>query len=253
MNNASRAGSASALLFAVVGLLTMTPAHAIDANADRILRAMGEYLKTANEFSFQANISYDGTHSTGEKVKYGGRSQVSVRRPNRLHVAYDGDEHRRQVFYDGSTVTLYDMLKDLYAVTPVPGEIDGALDTVFEKFGLTVPVADFVYADPHAVLTEDAEYAYVIGEHRCGDARCHHVLVTQEIIDWQVWIEMGPRPVPRRLVITYKDQPGSPQYEADLSGWNFQPRLSEHAFAFNPPDGASEIEFLPSPSEEAQQ
>jgi hypothetical protein len=246
MPRLSRAKLFAALVVAVASLL-LAPAgaYAIEAEADRILRAMGEYLKSANEFSFHAEISYDEVLSTGEKVQYGGSSDLSVRRPNRLLVDFEGDEHRRQVFYDGSTITLFDMLKNLYAVTEVPSELDNAMDLVFEKFGLTVPLADFVYADPHAVLTEAAEYGSVIGVHGCGEKRCHHLLFTQEAIDWQIWIETGPRPVPRQLVITYKEEPGSPQYAARLSRWDFQPRLSEHAFTFRPPDGASEIEFLP--------
>ena len=242
-----------ALLLVVAGLLAGERALAIGADADRILRAMGEYLKTAEEFSFHAEISYDAVLSTGEKVRYGGNSEISVRRPNRLHVVFDGDEHRRRVFYDGNNITLFDMLKNLYAVTKVPGEIDGALDLVFEKYGLTVPLADFVYADPHAVLAEDAEYGQVVGVHGCGDKRCHHLLFTQEVIDWEIWIETGVRPVPRKLVITYKAEPGWPQYEARLSDWDFRPRLSDHAFTFHPPEGSSAIEFLPSESEEVQQ
>ncbi len=175
---------------------------------------------------------------------------LSVRRPDRLFVDSKGDERRRQVFFDGSTITLFNLLKNFYAITDVPADLDAAIDLVFEKFGLTVPLADFVYADPHAVLTEAAEYGSVIGVHGCGDKRCHHLLFTQEIIDWQIWIETGSRPVPRKLVITYKEEPGSPQYEARLSRWDFEPRLSEQMFIFHPPDGASEIEFL---SDSAQQ
>ncbi len=242
----------TALLVAAAGLLAAQAAYAIGAEADRVLRAMGEYLKSADEFSFHADIAYDAVHSTGEKVQYGGASDVSVRRPNRLYVAFEGDERRRQVFYDGRTITLLDTLKNLYAVTKVPGKMDAALDLVFEKYGLTVPLADFVYPDPHAVLTENAEYGSVIGVHGCGGKRCHHLLFTQEIIDWEIWIETGPRPVPHKLVITYKEEPGSPQYEARLSRWDFHPRLSEHAFTFHPPVGASEIEFLPGQGEGVQ-
>ena len=228
----------------VAGLIAGERALAIDAEADRILREMGEYLKTAEEFSFHAEISYDAMFATGEKVRYGSSSDVSIRRPNRFLVAAEGDEHRRRVFYDGSKLTLFDVQKNLYAVTEVPNEIDGALDLVFEKFGLTVPLADFAYADPHAVLTESVEYGQVVGVHGCGDKSCNHLLFTQETIDWQIWIETGARPVPRKIVITYKTEPGWPQYEARLSGWDFNPRLSDHAFTFHPPEGADEIEFL---------
>ena len=253
MRTPSRPNLLATLLVAAAGLLAAEAAYAIDAEADRILRAMGEYLKSADEFSFHADITYDAVLSTGEKVQYGGASEVSVRRPNRLYVTFEGDERRRQVFYDGHTITLFNVLKNLYAVTKVPGKMDAALDLVFEKYGLTVPVADFVYADPYAVLTKDVEYASVIGVHGCGEKRCHQLLFTQDFIDWQIWIETGPRPVPRKLVITYKEEPGSPQYEARLSHWDLDPRLSEHAFTFHPPAGASEIEFLPSKGDEAQQ
>ena len=84
------------LLVATVSLSAAAGAVAIDPEADRILRVMGEYLETANEFSFHADISYDAVLSTGEMVRYGGGSDVSVRRPDRLLVAFDGDEYRRR-------------------------------------------------------------------------------------------------------------------------------------------------------------
>ena len=54
-------------------------------------------------------------------------------------------------------------------------------------------------------------------------------------------------PVPRKLVITYKTAPDSPQYVARLWNWSFQPRLSDHYFEFHPPAEADETEFLPPP------
>ena len=75
-------------------------------------------------------------------------------------------------------------------------------------------------------------------------------MFSQEVIDWQIWIEDGPRPVPRKLLITYKEEPGSPQYVARLSDWDFQPCLSDHYFRFQPPKGSDEIEFLAIPSVE---
>ena len=241
------------MLVTASAVFDTSEAFSIEPDADRILRAMGAYLQSAEEFSFHADISYDETLSTGEKVKFGSVTDVSVQRPNRLLVTSDGDEFHRKVFYNGKMMTLFDVHKNLYASSKVPDNLDDTLDLLFEKFGFVVPVADFVYADPHAVLVAAAEFGSVLGEHGCGEQRCHHLLFTQEIIDWQIWIETGPRPVPRKLVITYKEEPGSPQYEARFSRWDFQPRLSEHAFTFHPPDGASEIEFLPRSAQQVEQ
>jgi hypothetical protein len=234
------------ILLIIVGALSSAGAVApgVGAQADRMLREMSEYLRTAGEFTFHADISYDSVLTSGEKIQYGGASDIAVRRPNRLHVETRGDELQRRIFFDGRTITLYDVAVGVYAVTAVPAEIDKAVDHLFEKHGFSVPVADLVYADPYAILTENVQSGSLVGRHAVDGVPCYHLAFSQETIDWQIWIEDGPRPVPRKLVITYKNEPGSPQYAARLSGWNFQPRLSDHYFQFHAPAGASEIEFL---------
>ena len=221
----------------------------VEAQADRILREMGEYLASAGQFTFQADVTYDTVLATGQKIEYGGRADVAVRRPDRLRSDYNGDERQSQAVYDGKTITLYDLAVNVYAVAKVPPEIDAAVDQIFETYGFSVPIADLVYSDPYQVLSEYVESGFWVGRHSIDDTPCHHLAFSQDSIDWQIWIEDGPRPVPRKLVITYKQEPGSPQYTAMLSDWDFQPQLSDHWFQFNPPIGADEIEFLPLPDD----
>ena len=242
-----------ALLMIVGGALSSPAAAAsgVKAQADRILRQMSEYLRTADEFTFHADIVYDSELTNGEKIQYGSTSDIAVRRPNRLHVTYRGDERQSRVFFDGQTITLYDVAVGVYAVTAVPAEIDKAVDFIFEKHGFSVPIADLIYADAYTTLTEQVESGFLVGRHAVDGIACYHLAFSQETIDWQIWIEDGLRPVPRKLVITYKTEPGSPQYSARLSGWDFQPRLSDQYFHFHPPAGADEIEFLPIQTTEA--
>ncbi len=226
------------------------PPGKIEPQADRILREMSEYLKTAREFTFHAEITYDDVRSSGQKIQYGGKSDISVRRPDRLSAKFDGDERKSRIFYDGKTFTIHDIAKNLYAVTEVPPKIDDTVDLILDKYGFTVPIADLVYADPYAILIENVQSASVIGTHAIDGVPCRHLAFTQEAIDWQIWIAEGSQPVPRKLVITYKNEPGSPQYTARLSSWNFQPKLSDKTFIFHPPAGASPIEFLPTQQKE---
>jgi len=229
---------------ATLGAVQRGGESSIDAQADRILREMGEYLKTAEEFSFRADVASD--EIVGEQmILFGGVAQISIRRPNRFNSEFNGDRRQARVVFDGKTVTLFNAAKNLYAVTDAPPEIDSALDHLFELYGSSVPLADLIYADPYRTLIENVETGFVVGKHAVSGTRCHHLAFTQEEIDWQIWIEDGPRPVPRKLVITYIDEPGSPQYIAELSDWNFQPRLSDHHFTFRPPAGSDEIEFMP--------
>jgi hypothetical protein len=142
------------------------------------------------------------------------------------------------------------MALGVYATTDVPADLDAAIDHVFDTYGFSVPIADLVYSDPYAVLTENVESGFLVGRHSVDGTPCHHLAFSQEFIDWQIWIEDGPRPVPRKLVVTHKDEPGAPQYTARLSGWDFQPRLSDHIFQFDPPPGVDRIEFLSAPAME---
>ena len=216
----------------------------IDSEAIRLLRQMGKYLGAAREFSFRADITDDVVLSNGQKIQNGGIASVEVRRPNKLHVRYSGDERQTQVFYDGKNFTILDMAKLVYTKTNVPPTIDAAVDKIFDQYGFSVPIADLVYEDPYRILIENVETGFMVGRKLINGRPTFHLAFTQKEIDWQIWIEDGPRPLPRKLLITYKNETGSPQYTAILSGWDFQPRLSEAFAEFHPLSESNEIEFL---------
>jgi hypothetical protein len=217
----------------------------IEEQADRILREMGEYLANAEEFSFRAEIDFDEFADWGQEIQYGGTATIAVRRPDGLHVVYDGDDRQSRVVYDGETVVFHDLRTNLYATIEAPGEIDDAVDRMFDLYGYSVPVADLVYSDPYETLIGSADFGVVVGRHTVDGRSSYHLAFSGETLDWQIWIEDGPQPVPRQLVITYKEEPGAPQYRARFTQWDFQPRLSQHYFDFVPPAGADEMEFLP--------
>ena len=217
----------------------------IEPQADRILREMSDYLKAHQEYSFHAEITYDSMLSNGQEIQYGGASDVSVCRPDKLHAEHRGDERQSRVVFDGNTITLCDLAANVYSVMAVPSEIDAAVDHVFEKYNFSVPIADLVYSDPYRILTEEVQSGFLVGRHAVDGIPCHHLAFSQEHIDWQIWIEDGPHPVPRKLVITYTDEQGWPQYSARFTRWDFQPDHSESYFRFQPPAGADQIDALP--------
>jgi hypothetical protein len=216
----------------------------IETHADRLLKEMGDYLKTAGAFTFHAESSYDAIDRNGQRIRYGGTTDVALHRPDRLRSVFNGDERKTQTFYDGKTVTIYNPEINMYAVTDVPPDIDSAIDKIFDKYGVSVPLADLVYADPYNILIANIIEGRWIGLHSIAGVPCNHLAFTQESIDWQIWIEEGPRPVPRQVLITYKDEPGWPQYLARLKSWDFEPQFSNDYFQFQPPAGSDEMEFL---------
>ena len=230
-------------------VLAQEPTRRIDPEADRILREMGEYLAEADEFSFQADVLMDSVLRSGQWVTVGARMTVAARRPDSVRVEHHGDERQRRFVLNDGQFTMYDVQRNVYAVANVPTRIDEAIDHVVETYGFSVPVSDLLSADPYETLIANIETGFVVGRHAVDGALCHHLAFSQEWIDWEVWIEDGPRPVPRQVVITYKDEEGAPGYIARLSHWDFRPEFSDQYFEFRPPPGSDWIEFLPTEEE----
>jgi hypothetical protein len=225
------------------------PVDHVDPEADRILREMGEYLAAAEAFTVQADVTTDSVLRSGQWVTVGARSQIATHRPDKVRVEYHGDERQRRVVLNDGRFTMYDAEKNVYAVADVPTRIDDAIDHVVDTFGFSVSLSDLLSADPYETLIANVESGFVVGLHAVDGVRCHHLAFSQEWIDWEVWIEDGPRPVPRQVVITYKDEEGAPGYAVRLSNWDFRPGFSDHYFEFQPPPGSDSIEFLPTQEE----
>jgi hypothetical protein len=67
-------------------------------------------------------------------------------------------------------------------------------------------------------------------------------------VDYQVWISRGDQPLPQRLVITYRDAEGQPQFWARFIKWDIDPELGDALFVYEPGDGAEEIPFIAPPT-----
>jgi hypothetical protein len=105
-----------------------TKALHIEPQATQVLKHMTQYLQGLQQFSVQAEITEDVLLDTGLKIQDGRSVTASVRRPNRLRVDSVGDQGDRQVFYDGKTITLMDLSKNVYSTIDVPPDIDAALN-----------------------------------------------------------------------------------------------------------------------------
>ncbi len=223
---------------------------AIDAEAKEVLKKMGEFLKNAKAFRVHAEVTFDEMLRSGQRIQFGASVDVEVRRPDRLHVVREGDLRNLHLWYDGKKMSLFSPVRKVYTSFPAPPTIDAALDHAVAKFGLVAPGADLVFSDPYAVLIENVKSGFHAGMHKVGGVSCHHLVFGQDAIDWQIWIEDGDRPVPRKLVITYKEAPDSPDYAAVFSGWDFSVQLTDDVFTFKPPEGAERIEILSETDEE---
>ncbi|MCP3905969.1 MAG: DUF2092 domain-containing protein [Planctomycetes bacterium] len=224
--------------------------YRIDPDAELVLKVMGDYLASMNEFSFRADVAFDEVRASGHRLQYGAVTKLSLRRPGQVRSDYTGDQRVSTAIINNGTMTFLNRGKNTYSKIEVPTDIDSALDHIFDEYNITVPIADFLYSNPYESLITHADAGDYVGIHGVDGEPCHHLVFHQEEIDWQIWVATGPRPVPRKVVITYRAQDGVPQYSARLSEWNFNPQHSDHFFMFRAPEGADQIEPLPREKEE---
>ena len=214
----------------------------VEPEASALLKAAWDWLGAQQSYAFHADVEYDEVYGESTRVRVSGRVDALVRRPDRFKVFFDGDRGRKTYSYDGKRFVLADLRSRTWAEAPVTGPNDAAVETIVEKLGVPVPLSDFLVTTA-AYSASELKAAYVVGESRVAGKRCHQLLVLLDDLDFQVWIEADGNPLIKKLVLTYSEAPGIPQFEATFTEWYPQTALSDYVFTFLPGDGDRKVEL----------
>jgi hypothetical protein len=231
----------------VLGALEQNPVpSASEQKAMRILKNMSQYLAQIQRFTVTIRDGYDAVQQSGQKVEYGEVRKVTISRPDRLRFEIErSDGEKGLVLFNGKDLTVFTADKNVYATASKQGTLDQVIKYALDDLKIRVPLAVMLLSTLPSELNNLVVSADYVETTTITDVPCDHVAArTSRGVDFQVWVAQGSQPLPRRVVITYKDEPGQPQFWADLSGWNLAPEVSDALFTFTPPDGANRIQFL---------
>lgn len=214
----------------------------IDPDAISALNQMGAYLRTLKDFQVQAEITTEDVLEDGEKVQYGSTTTLLAELPSKMRVSIEGEQKSRLFLYDGKSFTLFARRVGYYATVPAPETIGKLIQAIRDKYDVDVPLVDlFLWGSPNANTTEIMG-ATEVGPGSVEGVTCEHYAFRQPGLDWQVWIQLGDHPLPRKLVLTTTTDEARPQHTSVLT-WNLAPSYSAEAFVFDPPDDAHKIVF----------
>ena len=211
--------------------------------AAQVLKQMSGYIGSAKEFTFLADITFEHVLPSGQRLQFMAKEQVALQRPGHLYVQWTSDLGDRQFWYDGKAVTLYDPATPFYASGQAPADIDAMLDKVDGELDFSPPLADLLYSNPDGAVQGNIQFGLDLGVSEVNGQACRSLAFTGKDVDWQIWINTGPQLTPCKLVITYKAQPGQPQFGAVFTEWNFSPRIAEAVFTPQLPSAAEKIPF----------
>lgn len=222
------------------------PDSAIDSAAVSALREMSGYLRTLTTFQVHADITKEDVLLDGQKVQVASVADLVARRPDRLRLEVKSDKERRLYFYDGSKFTLFAPVSNYYATVPAPSTIIALADRLESAYDIELPFVDLFRwgsSDDNAEsITEALSGAIDIGPSVVEGTTCEHYAFRQDGLDWQVWIQEGDYPLPRKLVLTTLTDDSRPQYVAVYT-WNLAPSFDDDAFTFVAPKDAKPIKF----------
>ena len=140
------------------------------------------------------------------------RSKVS--RPDRLRADVVSDGRNQQLFYDGKTFTVYQPALGLLWVVHRAAHAGPSWSSVADALRHR-PAArrSLRVGDRDQSLAAQSRGAINLGpEHGQRGQSCDHYAFHQADVDWQVWIQQRPQPLPRKLVITSTTEPTQPQH-----------------------------------------
>ena len=214
----------------------------VDPKAIATLNAMGSYLRGLKQFSVRADTTLDMVMDDGQKLEFPGTVDYKVRTPNGLRVDVKSDRKEREIYFDGKTLTVYAPRMKYYASVEAPPTIHGLLSTAEKQYGIELPLADLFLWGTDPSQAQALKSAVFVGPARIGGTVTEQYAFRQDGVDWQLWVETGDKPLPRRLVITTTDDPALPNYAATLT-WNTAAQFKDSSFTFTPSKDAQRIKL----------
>ncbi len=227
--------------FCVAGLVLLlsgTSLFAAEQSAKDIVSKTYQYIGSMDQYTFDAVVT-DEEAKDGQIVKtYRQDVSVKVDRPGKLRVDTKGDIKNRSSYLNDGLFTMIDHGHDYYGQLETPKTIDGALDLIFEKYGIKAPLASLFYSDmDKRVKFKRSKY---FGTMDVAGVECDYVAFKSNVREVHIWITTGDKPLVKTYSIINTREKGNPRRNTTLN-WDTDPSLSESDFIFTAPKNAVKI------------
>jgi hypothetical protein len=215
----------------------------LEPRAIDILKAASARLAAAKTMSFTAIVSYESPSRFGPPLIYSTKSEVTMRRPDKLKVITLGDGPPSEFYYDGKTMMAFAPTENLVAVADAPPTIDAALQAAYDSAAIYFPFDDVIVADPYKDLANGMKVAFYIGQSIVVDGvTTDMVAVITGDVFMQAWIGTEDK-LPRRIYAVYLNDRARLRHVLALSNWKLDGEIPAEAFASSKAAGAQHMAF----------
>jgi hypothetical protein len=239
---AAAAIAAMTLTFMVPNAARAQAATAQQDDARTILKVMSDYVSSQQTIELTFDSDIEVITPQLEKIQFTNSGEALVSRPDKLRAHRVGGYADVALYFDGKTASVFGKNVNGYAQFAAPGTLDQLFAALRAGHGVALPGADFLLSNPYAALVAEVMEAKHIGRGVIDGVECEHLAFRNFDTDWQLWVEVGANPIPRKVVITSKTINGAPQYTFRVKSWKtgFEPPAG--AFTFTPPAGVAKLD-----------
>ena len=208
-------------------------------DAEKLLKGMADYVASQKTLSVSYDSDIEVVTSHLQKIQFTSSGQVQMSRPDKLRATRTGGYRDVEIVFDGKMLTVSNKDSKDYAQIEATGTAEELIDVLREEHGVVAPGADLLLTNVFNVMMADVVEATVIGKGVIDGVECDHLAFRNVETDWQIWIETGTTPIPRKYVITSKGIGEAPQYTLRIKEWKTD--VPADAYAFKPDPSAKKI------------
>jgi hypothetical protein len=228
------------LIVADASAMTIAQAQTAD-DAPQILKSMSDYVASQKTISLTYDSDIEVITSEVEKIQFTSSGKVLLSRPDKVRASRTGGYADVEIVFDGKTASGLGKNINAYTQFESAGSIDQLITKLRSMSLLSAPGADLLGSHVFDDLMADVIVAKHIGRGVVDGIECEHLAFRDLDVDWQLWVEVGDRPIPRKYVITSKGVGGAPQYTLRIKDWKTDAPIGADAFVFTPPRGATKV------------
>lgn len=221
----------------------MPRAHAQKAPDDalEILKAMSDYIASQKNISLTYDSDVEVVTPEVEKIQFTSSGKVLISRPDKVRATRTGGYADVEIVFDGKTLSAVGKNINAYTQFEAAGSIDQLISKLRSLDLITAPGADILGSHIYDDLMADVIVAKHVGRGVIDGVECEHLAFRDLNVDWQLWVDVGDRPIPRKYVITSKGVGAAPQYTLRIKEWKTDAPVAADAFVFMPPQGANKV------------
>ncbi len=211
-------------------------------DAMQILKAMTDYVSSQKIISATYDTDIEVLTDNLQKIQFASSGQMLLSRPDKVRASRVGGYADVEMVFDGKTLSVLGKNLNKFVQVEAAGSVDELVARLRDQLGMAIPGADIMLARSYDELTSDVINGKHIGRGVIDGVECEHLAFRNHDVDWQLWVELGSRPSPRKYVITSKDVTGAPQYTLRIKEWKTDVPVAADAFSFKPPADSQKVE-----------